>query len=387
MPGRHRPRERQMRTPRSPSSCQRAQAQDVRRSLLGAGAGAIAVGESVDVGQAEARRPRRADRGDQLRFDRRRPAADHLDQRRVERFGVGQLGRRIDRHGEADQRQLAFAKLDRPAADRRFDRHSRASPQWPCGAPWSARRAAARRRRRDGGEARPASSSSRGRGRSASDIAVSAAARTSASSNEISRSCGSVDTAWAQRLAGVARRREAELAVQLRQPLAQHRHLLGRRAQRRAGPQPGVQRQQSVGTLDHDHVERDAAMDRRNAVGLEDQDGRASRRTNARSPPWPRPRSTSAVPCLRMPSGLAIRPSASTSAWPSKREIIRRQPAQQLGSLGSSRSLSASASSFISGEHLGASRRRPRGRRRAPAGVRGPAPAALARRRGRARCR
>src|SRR3546814_3513304 len=69
----------------------------------------------AEIGQAEARCARRADRGDQLRLHRWRPALDHFDQRGVERVDVGQRRVGLDILGVADQREVAVAELDRPA--------------------------------------------------------------------------------------------------------------------------------------------------------------------------------------------------------------------------------------------------------------------------------
>ena len=96
---------------------QHAQAEDVGGALFGRSARPVTFGERIDVGQREARGARRAGEIDQLGFDRGRPAADHFDNRRVERFGVGQRRFLVDILGVADEREVAIAELDRPAGD------------------------------------------------------------------------------------------------------------------------------------------------------------------------------------------------------------------------------------------------------------------------------
>ena len=79
----------------------------------------------------------------------------------------------------------------------------------------------------------------------------------------------------AQRLAAMAARLEAELALQLGELAPEHRHLLDRRGQRLAGPQAGMDADAGdLALLAHRHddeVERHAAVDGRLAVGLGDQ--------------------------------------------------------------------------------------------------------------------
>jgi len=62
---------------------------------------------------------------------------------------------------------------------------------------------------------------------------------------------------------------EAEVGIEVAQPLAQHGDLLRRRPQGGAGPQPDMNRKLVLAALDQHDVERDAAMDRRHAVGLQ----------------------------------------------------------------------------------------------------------------------
>src|SRR5690242_5255708 len=58
---------------------ERAESKDVSRTFLRRCAGAIAIRESVDVGQREPRCARRAGCGNELGFNRGSPAADHLN--------------------------------------------------------------------------------------------------------------------------------------------------------------------------------------------------------------------------------------------------------------------------------------------------------------------
>ena len=136
-----------MRTPRSASSRKFAEAEDVGGAVFAARcATRYPSGKAGEISEREAGRARRADAVDQLRLDRRRPAADHFDNRGVERVGVGQRRVFVDILRVADQREVAVAELDRPAGDlaRRplLEHHAR----WPCGATSSVLRAAARRR-------------------------------------------------------------------------------------------------------------------------------------------------------------------------------------------------------------------------------------------------
>ena len=90
-----------------------AQSQNIGGALLGAGARPIAIRNRVQVNEGEARRPGRADGRDQLRLDRRGPAADHLDQRCVEPFGIGQGDIFLELLGVADERQVEGEYGDR----------------------------------------------------------------------------------------------------------------------------------------------------------------------------------------------------------------------------------------------------------------------------------
>ena len=162
---------------------------------------AIGLGHRRQIGHGQARGAARADLLDQLGLDRRapsrepsRPAARRARRRRAASVSAS------SRQREAQHRQLAVAKLDRPVGDLRRRPLPRASPRSPCAARWSARRAAARRRRRGGGRARRAAAATSGAGGRRATWRSVAASRTSAASNEISRSCGRVEMAWASAL-------------------------------------------------------------------------------------------------------------------------------------------------------------------------------------------
>ena len=136
-------------------------------------------------------------------------------------------------------------------------------------------------------------SSSAGRGRSASDIAMVievAAAFLAEIDQQVARHRSD---RVAQRLAAMALGIEAELLVEFLEPAAQQRHFLGRLDQRLAGPQAGMNA--DAGDLaafadrHDDQVERHAAMDGRLALRLGDQRHRAALLRNSGSPRPSRP--------------------------------------------------------------------------------------------------
>ena len=110
---------RNRRTPRSSGSAERGQANDVLGALLGKGPGPIAVGEFARVAERQPGRARRSDTLDQGLLDRGRPAANHLREAFVERLRVRRRRVIVDILGVADQREVALARLDRPAGDLR----------------------------------------------------------------------------------------------------------------------------------------------------------------------------------------------------------------------------------------------------------------------------
>ena len=248
-----------------------AEAQDIGRRVFGRGARAVSVREGWQVSEGEAGRARRAGRGNQFGLDRRRPAADHFDHRGVERIGVGQRRLGVDILGVADQREIAVAKLDRPAGDfasdlifeQHRDRGAPRSSQLLARQPDKAEQlaledAADLEQRR----ARPVGKRHRHHYQRAHGFVIDG-------DQQVARQGRN---RVAQRLAGMALGVEAEILVELLQPLAEHRHLLRREAQGFTGPQPGMHADARdlvlVAERDDDQVERDAAMDRRLALGL-----------------------------------------------------------------------------------------------------------------------
>ncbi len=247
-----------------------AEPHDVGRGLLGAGSGAIAVRERRDIDEREPGGARCAGRRDQLGLDRGTPALDHFDERRVEGVAVREIGGRIDLESEAEERQFALAEFDRPAADRCFDflfehrpdRFAAGGALLIAGKPDESIEMPAERSRKQEklgpwtvGEAH------RGKGGCPYLILVEG-------NEQVVRKRGN-DVR--ERLSGVARRSEAKLLVQLQEPLAEHRDVLGRSPQRFTGPKARVNRQRVIGQPDHDDVERDPAVDGRNPIRFQDE--------------------------------------------------------------------------------------------------------------------
>ena len=225
--------------------------------------------------ERQTRRTRRFDLVGQRRLDRRLPAAQHLFEPRVERRGVGdaRLAAQIER--VANERDDAVLHRDRPAEQigvRRLRQHL-ADRNAPRGGQVVARQPDEReqmpteRRLHDHQfRARPIGEAHRGERELLQLVGLKR-------SDQIMRQRGQ---RVGQRLAGMALGIEPEFRLQLRQARAQHRDRLRRGAQRRAGPQPGMDRQPldrapGAAHRDEHEVERHLTVNGRDQVGFEQQ--------------------------------------------------------------------------------------------------------------------
>ena len=93
------------------------EAQNVFSALLRPDPGPVAVGKFGRVGERKPRRAARADQLDQALLDRRRPPADHVVEPLVQGLDVGCRRLLVDILGVANQGEVAFAGLNRPAGD------------------------------------------------------------------------------------------------------------------------------------------------------------------------------------------------------------------------------------------------------------------------------
>jgi hypothetical protein len=250
------------------------QPQDVLGRVGGRIAGAERRREGRSVAHRQPRRPRRPDQRAERLLDRRLPAADHQVELAVERFGIGRRRLRIDVQRVADEGEIAVAEIDRPVRDpslRRLldhlaDRDAAARGELVARQPDEREHVALEDRAdQDQGGARPIGEGDRGGGemlhllRAEIDEQVARQGRQSV----------------AQRLAAMAAGIEAEFLLQLRELAAQQRHLLDRRGQRLARPEPGMDADPldllALAQRHDDEVERDAAVDRRAQVRLGEQ--------------------------------------------------------------------------------------------------------------------
>jgi len=257
-----------------------ADAQDVLRRLRGRNGDPIGLGKVVEIGQSEAGGALRADQLAERLLDRRLPAADHLVEAAVERGDVGGRGLGSDVERVAKEGEVAVAELDRPVGDVALrglldhlaDGEAAARGQLVTGQPDEGEHVALEDRA-DEGERRPGPVGERHGGRDELSHRLDAEA-----DQEVVRQGGD---GVAKRLAAMAGRIEAELALELLEPPAKQRHFLDRGAQRLAGPQAGMDSDAddlaAFPDGHDDEVERHPAVDRGPALGLgEERDVAAS---------------------------------------------------------------------------------------------------------------
>ena len=208
---------------------------------------------------------------DQLGFDRRGPAPDHLDNGGVQRLRVRKRRFLVDILSVADEREVGVTELDRPARDLAADLILKQTPdrQPPGRAQLLARQPYEREQLplQDAADLKQGRARTIGkRHRHHHEIAKFLIID---SDDQVARQRSYGVT---QRLSGMPFRIEAEILVQLLQPRAQDGHFLRRYAEGLACPQAGMDPDAlylAVLPKGNDHqIERDAAMNRRAPLGL-----------------------------------------------------------------------------------------------------------------------
>ncbi len=250
------------------------QVQDVAGRFLGRRGGAIGRRKGLGIAQREAGGAGRPGILHQRGFHRGHPAAHHPLELIVERLGVRHRAARAQVERVAQQRDLTVLERDRPVDDLGVGGFGEQL----------AHRLAARggdfvARQPDKGEQVPAEQALHQH-----QLGARAIGDRHGGEYEVLERIGverrgqvvrQRSERMLHRLAGMALRIEAELALQPFQPGPEHRHLVRIGEQRGAGPQAGMDRQAghfAAGEDRHRHdVERHAAMDRRDRVGLEQQ--------------------------------------------------------------------------------------------------------------------
>jgi len=250
-------------------------ADDVARGFLGPAIVAVAEREGGGIAQREARSARGGEAVLRQRaLDRGQPAADHSLKLRIERGGVGHAAVAAQVERVAQQRDGAVLERDRPADLRGIggafehltDRDAAAGRDVVARQPHEREKMAAER----AADQHQFRARAVGHRHSGEGDLLERFLRES--DGEIVRETGQ---GVRQRLAGMAARIEAELGLKRGEARAQHRNLVRRRMERRAGPQAGMDRQAgdlaAVAQRHQHQIERCAAMDGRDRIGLEQQ--------------------------------------------------------------------------------------------------------------------